>query len=338
MRSLSFTLFLFVNLFGLASPGLAQKKIHGTIESLDADNGTIVIRSLEGGSYKSIPLSLFKEDLPISHPLGHPRKLRDLHPPQRVLLTLNESEDVIAIQDESDIQWGHISTIDLKRGELIFRLGSMGRTIAFKKIPLKINSQPGDWAELKDGQAINFHYSPDHRQIVEARAGKGIHVSNPYGRHHHRVGIVAGVDHAKRKIRFLTTSERVLAEDLEYDNWAVVRVVHPTVNLQELPIQELQPYCKVSLLQEMDTGRVSSVTAEVPMLNRRKVLHVDAEKRLLRLDVDGKAEEFRIADPVVIRTQRGTGRLSQLQENKLVSVGLSLDNKQVLYLNLLDVQ
>lgn len=93
--------------------------------------------------------------------------------------------------------------------------------------------------------------------------------------------------------------------------------------------------CKVLLYYDSDTGRISSLSLDMPIMTRRLVEKFDAEKRLLTLAThEGKLETFHVPDDAYL--MQGDATLAKLQAKRFVNVVLSLDDKEAIYVSVLD--
>jgi hypothetical protein len=325
-------------LLGVAAAQEKEKIVHGTIRAIDRDNGTITISA---GTVKpqTKTLNLFKKDLPITHLAARPLTLADLGKDHRVALKVVGEDDVISIHSDADTDWGQIVTIARDHKEITARIGSTTRTLKLgPDVQIYVDGEPASARNLKANGYVNVCLSPDRSKILQIRQGKGITIGHPYGRNLHQTGFVLKKDDAARTLTVVSLGERYEKQDFVYDNWTYVRLTHSSYVIREGSMAELKGHCKIAYYYETDLRRLSTISADIPMIVRRPVAKFDAtERRLtLALDDDQNSEAFPIAaDAMIIRNGRPIG-LDWVKEKRLVSAGLSLDQQEIIFLMCLD--
>jgi hypothetical protein len=309
------------------------KEVHGLLQSLDVNKGVIVVVPARAQAPKGF--NLLQRDLPVTHALGHPLKLADLRPGQRVLLRVDEEQETVAsVRLDTDCQWGYVRGIDLDKKLLAVRLGHMPHTIAVTpEIRIERDGEPADLGDLKEGQAIVATFAPDHRRVLHVRAGRGTVGANPYTAAANVGGMLTAIDHAKKRLR-LIASDRYELLDLGFDNWSTVHLVHSSYVLREIDIRELTAPCRVSLYYDRDTKSATALHADVPRLVRRVAEKFDRATRqlVIRGDDDDPTETFVIAADARIMHGQQPATLDAVHAGAIVTAGLTLDGKEIIFL------
>lgn len=325
--------------FALVSPLAAQEKeklVHGTIQEIDVDIGTLTVTSLPRHEVKKFNLA--RRDLPVVDPLEVPLKLTDLRKHHRVALTVVGDENVTAIKFESDLEWGVIKSIDPVKQQLVLTVGYVTRPIDVGPAVTVIHDgKPGTLKDIKALGAIRMLLTPDRMAVRQVWTGKGVLSSNPYCARTHITGFVTAVDQTKRKLTLLT-SDRYKPMEFDFDAWTYVRLTFSSYVLGDMPVARVKGPFKVSLYVDTDTKRASSLSIDAPFIVRRVVEKLDRERRTLTIApaADDPQEEFPIAaDAQILYAGRPT-TLARVREKGLVSFGLSLDQREVIFLMCLD--
>lgn len=302
---------------------------YGLIEDLDRDNGTLTL--LLAPKQERKEFSLAGRDLPVTDAIGQPLQLADLAARQRVALQLGSDSDVTAIRREDECQWGYVVEVRPEKRELVFKEGHLQRTLAVPdRAVLRIDGQEGQFTDIKTGQGIKAVFAPDRRTLLQLQVGKGIG-SSPYYSLKHQDGVLLKVDHQRRTIQVIVRGERYTVEEYEYQPEALLRLTHSSYQLRTTDIAALQPYCRIFFYYESDARKVVQVSAEVPVLVRRKAEAVDRSGRQLKINANGSAEQLRVATDAMIRTPAGLGRWEDVAKGDLVSCGLSLDGREIVF-------
>jgi hypothetical protein len=336
LRSCQFTLLLALVLNPAASA--QQKEILGTLQALDAKVGTIAISQPPLGNEKTF--SLLNKDIPVTNSLGARLKLTDLKKHHRLVLTIANDEDVLAIRLESDLDWGVLTGVDAARNELMANMSHTPR-------PLKITPKMRVWIDGKIGSAANLKelkpwshgvkvlLTPDRSEIQEMWINRGKYHTNPYCRRIAVAGFLVRHDPVKQNLALITT-ERYQQMEFTYDSWTQLQLVHHFQTLRNVPISKLTSPCKVQIGYDSDTKRAGVIKLELPTISRREVAAIDPETRKLSLAAaeESPAEVFFVAaDAKIVRDGKEPSKLADVKANYVVSVGLSPDQKEVLYLS-----
>jgi hypothetical protein len=323
----------------LTLPALAQaqekQKLFGTLRALDVGAGSITVSVPGDKEIKTF--SLLKRDLPVTDPLGRTLKLDDLRPGYRVYLSMSDDGDYVAsVRNDADCRWGYLYRLDTAAGKVSIRAGSVARTaLLAPDVKVLVNHKAAALTALRTEQPAMLVFAPDHRHVVQVEQGRGTFGANPYCHHTFHSGLLVKADHAHKRLKIVTLAERFEEQDLEYDGWTTVRLVLGTHLVRDnFPVESLNPYCKVSLVTESDTNKVGPITAEVPRLTNRRVASFDAGKRKLVLKGEGeRIDEVTLAPDVkVMKNETKAGSLDDVREGGTVSVGLSPDGRQGIYL------
>lgn len=331
------TLTLALLLAGLAPPawGQAPPTLLGTIAAIDAATGSL--RLTHYSMMKPRELSLARADLPVTDALGKPLKLTDLGPRQRVVVQLGPDGDVIAIRREDPCRWGLVVAVEPAERRLRVQEGYTERQLQVPpEAVVLVDGQKADLAQVEANKAFKAILAPDQRTLLQLECGKGVSSSNPFCKQLSERGILMKIDHDRHTFQILTQEGRFVLQDWEFRPWSAVLWMHSSYRLRSTDIQTLQPYCKVNFQYESDTRQVNRVIAEVPILARRRVTGVQTAERWLTLDTAEQAQKFPVAADVTVRTPEGPGKWDDVAVDVLVSAGLSLDGKEVLYLYLWD--
>jgi hypothetical protein len=124
--------------------------------------------------------------------------------------------------------------------------------------------------------------------------------------------------------------------EIEYDAWTQLRLVHHFQTLRHVPISQLKAPCRAQIAYDSDTRRAGLVNLELPTVSRRRVASIDPATRKLSLEAtdESPAEDFLVAaDARIVREGKEPGMLANVKEKYMVSLGLSLDQKEILSLS-----
>ncbi len=327
----------------LASIAAAQEKeIFGTLQSLDAELGTVSISQPPKGQEKSF--NLFKKEIPITDSFGMRLKLTDLKKLHRLALITSADEDVVAIRVESNFDWGVVTQVDATRNELIANLSHMPRAVKITpQMRVSLDGKTGSAVDLRNvkpwSHGVKILLTPDRTAIQEMWITKSKYHTNPYSQRISITGFLVRHDPEKKTLS-LITSDRYKSVEFEYDSWTQLRLVHYTyTTLRNVPVSQLQSPAKVIVGYDSDTKRATSITLDVPMVLRRTVAAVDLATRKISIEAseEGPAEDFLIAaDAKILRLGKAPSALADVKVKSIVSLGLSLDQKEVLYVSFAD--
>lgn len=327
-------------LLTLIPPASAQEKeIFGTLQALDPETGTVSISRLRA---QDKAFSLQKRDIPVADAAGARLKLTDLKKHQRVALTIASADDeeVVAIRLESDLDWGVITKVDVARKELIANFSQTPRPLKITpKMRVSIDGKTGaaaDLSELKPwSHGVKMLLTPDRSTIQEMWINKGKYHSNPYCQRSWVSGFLVRHDPAKKTLSLVTT-DRYQPMEFEYDSWTQLRLVHGFSNLRDVPITQLISPSRVQIAYESDNRRTGAIDLEVPTAGRRHITAINQATRKISLEAsdDNPAEEFVVAaDARIVRQGKEMCTLADVKANYVAFLGLSLDQKEVLYLS-----
>jgi hypothetical protein len=319
----------------------AQKatEVFGVVDSVDAEAGVVSV--ITPASKEPRKLNLLKRDLPVTHASGDALTLESLRPGQRIMLRLDQDEEyVVAIRVDADCLWGSLAQIDTDKKTLVVRCGGYNTQtiVVTPDVRLLRDGEPVQLQDLKAAQSVTLVFAPDHRRLLQIQSGRGHSGTSPYGRPAPGGGLLVAVDHARKRLQLITLTERYQHQELEYDEWTDMNLVYSSYHLRDADIHDLRAPCRVSFYYDRDTRRLCSLQVDVPRLVRRTVAKFDRERRKLTLLLDDdQTEEFDVAaDAKIMRGYQPTGSLEDVKEGNPVQAGLSLDNKVVIFLQLLD--
>jgi len=321
---------------GLAArPVVAQSTVYGAIESLDDELGTITL--LLPPKHEPRQFNLAKANLPVANALGKPLKLTDLHQKQRVALQLDEADDVAAIRLDDNVLWAYIVKTDVKARQLLVKFG---RTERLLSVPAAVevlrDGQKTDLNDLAVGQGIKAIFAADEQTLAQIQCGKGISGVSPYHRWILQSGISLKVDQANRKFQIVTTSQPIKLEDYTFDRDAMLRLFHSSYLLRTTGMAAFHPFCKVSFYYESDSKEVVQISALVPTLVRCRVESVERDARRLTVQTGEKTPPLNVAADAMFRNQKGLATWADVRAEGLVTCGLSLDNREVVYVYIWD--
>ncbi|MSU79655.1 MAG: hypothetical protein EXS16_16400 [Gemmataceae bacterium] len=308
------------------------------MQSLDPELGTLSVSQPPKGQAQSF--SLVKKDLPITDSSGARLKLTDLKKHDRMVLTTFNDEDVIAIRVESNFDWGVVTHVDVARNELIANLSYMPRPVKITpQMRVSLDGKTGSAVDLREvkpwSHGVRVLLTPDRTGVQEMWITKGKYHGNPYGHRISVTGFLVRHDPVKKTLS-LITSDRYQIVEVAYDSWTQLRLVQNFNTLGNVPVSQLQSPAKVIIGYDSDTRRTTSINLEVPMVLRRHVAAIDLATRKISLEASGDspAEDFRIAaDAKITRLGKELCVLADVKVKYIVSLGLSLDQKEVLYLS-----
>lgn len=338
MPSLSFRLALLPLLCLVPSAAAQQKEIRGTLQTLDAQVGTLTIAQPPRGEEKTFSLS--SRDIPVADAAGARLTLSDLKKLHRVALTTSADDDIVAIRLESEFDWGVVTDVDVARREIIANISHTPRPLRITpKMRVSLDGNDASTINLADvkpwSHGVKVLLTPDRTGIQEMWIERGKHHSNPYCRRPTVTGFLVRHDPVAKSLTLVTT-DRYQTMEFEYDSWTQLRLVHYFQTLRNVPIDQLRSPCKASIGYDSDTKRVGVISLEVAMVYRRHVAAIDLQARQLTLAAseEGPAERFVIAaDARIVRQGKKQSTLTDVKENYLVSLGLSPDQQEVLYLS-----
>ncbi len=313
-----------------------EKDVCGTLQSIDVDKGTITVTLPPYNKPQTYNFS--RREIPIHHPLGQALKFEDLRPKSRLNLRLNTIEDVVSMRDDSDYEWGTVLAVDPDKKEFLARCGHAFKTLKIDDIPFRFNDEKGAIKNLKPMQGIKLILAPDRQKVVEIRAGKGVASGNPYCRFINQSGYLLKKDDARKIIQIGSLGDRTRILEFTYDAWTGVRLVVTAHVLRTISMDVVNPPGKVILHFESDRQRISALDVDVPIINRCVVKSYDKEKRALTIltDQEGNAETIPIAaDVTMVKDGVRVEPFKEIMEKRLVTLGLSLDQKEILFVNLL---
>lgn len=315
--------------------GWAQEKIYyGSLKSIDAANGTITIQPRELNQPKT--LNLFKKDLPITDVYGQKLKLEDLKVKSRLALTTKD-DDVLSICDESNYEWGVTIGYDLDKKEYVARFGNGVHKIKdTPELAVFHHEEKASLADFKPKQSVRVTLSPDRSKPIEIRYGKVSVNGNPYAKVVNHSGFLLKKDAQKKTVMVALIGERHEAFDLHYDAWTSVRLFYSTYLLGYAKMEDVNPYCRINFYYEIDRERLTSLNVDVPIISRHRVAAIDHAKRTITIvtNEEGKKETFPVSADVRVLNDTNAGNWTDAKEKSLVTVGLSLDQKEVIFLSI----
>lgn len=321
--------------FFFANPVAAQQIVHGTLEELDRELGTITV--LLPPKYEPKQFNLSKPDLPVHNALGKALKLTDVREKQRVALSLDDVEDVAAIRVDENCLWGFILKTDQANRQITLKYGHIQRVLHVPAdVPVLHDGAKDKLEGIQIGQAIKAVFAGEPARLVQIQTGKGISGSSPYHRWQHQSGVLLKIDHDRDALQILTLQERFKIEDYEFYPDAILRLTHSSYLLRTTGIDELHAHCKLSFYFETDTKKIVQVTALVPALARRKIASLDPASRRITIEGEDAKMSYQVAKDAMIHTSKGPARWEDVELGALISCGLSLDGREVLYLYLWD--
>jgi hypothetical protein len=337
MPSRSRRLALLLTLSLIPSASAQEKEVRGTLQALDPEVGTLSISQPPRGEEKTF--SLFKKDIPVTDAAGARLNLTDLKKHHRLALTTS-NDDVVAIRLESDLDWGVVIDVHVADNEVIANMSQTPRPLKITpKMRVWIDGKTGSAADLKAvkpwSHGVKVLLTPDRTAIQEMWINRGKYHSNPYCQRIAVTGFLVRHDPVKKTLSLVTTDRYQLME-FEYDSWTQLRLVHAFQTLRNVPISQLRSPCKVQIGYESDNRRTGVVSLEVATVSRRHVGSIDPATRKLSLAAseESPAEDFLIAaDARIVRDGKAASTLADVKEGNGVSLGLSLDQKEVLYLS-----
>ena len=329
---------LLLALSPLPSASAQEKEILGTLQALDPKVGTLSVSQPPIGQERA--LSILNKNILISDSSGARLKLTDLKKHDRLALVISEDEDVVAIRRESELDFGVVTHVDVARSELIANLSQTPRSLKITpKTRFSIDGKPGSAAALVDvkpwSHGVKVLLTPDRNALQEMWINKGKYHSNPYCHRIEVSGFLMGHDPAKKTFSLITT-ERYQLMEFDYDSWTQLRLVQHFQPLREVPIRQLKAPCKVQIAYDSDSRRTGIVNLEVATVSRRRVASIDPATRKLALEAtdDSPAEDFLVAaDARIMRDGKERSMLADVKERYVVTLGLSLDQKEVLNLS-----
>lgn len=327
-------------LFGFlvfANMALAQDRtLYGTLVAIDPKVGTLSLSMMQPKPLvKNFNLADMK--LPVTDGLDQQVPLDSLKKNARLAVRIGKDNDdeILAIRDESNIDIGAITGIDLKKSEITTKCGYAQRVLRITpELPIVIDEQPAPINKLK-ATSVDLVLNPERTKVVLVRQGKGMHYGNPYCRYENQAGFLLSRDDAKKTISLITLNERYKPLELNIDAWTHVRLMYSSWTLRDAPVDLIQPYVKMSLYYESDRKRVSTIAIEVPHITRRPFEAMDAKARSITILVDdNQRESFTIAEGTMVLRDYQPIRLEQVPMKGLMTVGLSMDQKEVLFIHL----
>ena len=337
MLSRCFALMLVLPLASIAAA--QEKEVLGTLQSLDPELGTLSVNQPPKGQEKSF--SLVKKDLPITDASGARLKLTDLKKYHRLVLTTANDEDVTAIRVESNFDWGVVLQVDVARNELLANMSHTPRPLKITpQMRVSLDGKTGSSVDLREvkpwSHGVKVLLTPDRTGIQEMWITKAKYHANPYCHRISVTGFLVRHDPVKKTLS-LITSDRYQLMEFDYDSWTQLRLVLNAYSaLRDVPVSQLQSPAKVIIGYDSDTKRATSINLEVPMVSRRHVAAIDLAKRKISLQASegSPAEDFQIAaDAKITRLGKELCVLADVKVNYIVSLGLSLDQKEVLYIS-----
>jgi len=321
-----------------AAAAQGEKEILGTLRSLDPEVGVVSLSLPPDGQEKT--LSLFKKDIPVTDAAGARLKLTDLKRHHRIALTISSDEDVVAIRLESDVDWGVITHVDVAGKELLANMTQTPRPLKITpKMRVSLDGKTGTAVDLNEvkpwSHGVKVLLTPDRTAIQEMWINKARYHSNPYCHRTTVTGFLVRHDPEKKSLSLITT-DRYQPMEFEYDAWTQLRLVHYFQTLRHVPIGQLQTPSRASISYESDNRRTGVISLEAATVSRRHVTALDLETRKISLAASdtNPAEDFLIAaDARILHQGREPRMLADVKVGYLVSLALSLDQKEALYLS-----
>lgn len=219
---------LFITLLFFAAPGFAQeneKIVHGTLASLDLENGTIKFAQIFPDKLKT--LNLLKKDIPVTDVNGQKLKLEDLRPKRRLVLKVTEADDVVGIVDETNLDWGVVIAVkpEIKEFTAIFGYGvPLMRVIRVTPdIEIVHAGKPHDFSSIRPASALQVTLNRDRKSVRRIATGVS---PNPYCRLIPVSAFFSGHDPARKTFEFITLTERYRKIHLSYDEWTLIRYTY----------------------------------------------------------------------------------------------------------------
>ncbi len=247
---------------------------------------------------------------------------------------------MVAIRRESDLDFGVVTQVDVARSELIANLSQTPRPLKITpQLRWSIDGKPGSAAALSDvkpwSHGVKVLLTPDRAAIQEMWINKGKYHSNPYCHPISVTGFLVGHDPARKSFSLITT-DRYQVMEFAYDAWTQLRLVHAFQALRYAPISQLKTPCKAQIAYDSDTRRTGIIHLEVASVSRRRVASVDSAMRKLSLEAtdESPAEDFLVAaDARIVRDGKEPSQLADVKAQQVVSLGLALEQREVLYLS-----
>jgi hypothetical protein len=310
-------------------PAQNGKEVKAVVQEIDATVGTMAV-ILEGRKTHQVKtFNLARPDLPVSDGSGKALKLADVEPGQRVYLHLAD-DDVTAIRLAAPSLYGTVERVSVSERRVVLKSKIGERTIVLPESAKVIaGGEPARLEDVKAGQAALVVFSPDQRNVVELRTGRGV---APPAYLAKAVGVLIDVDRPRRTVQILNTSSKGdthALRELPLAKEATFGLFHGSRPFRELTLDEVTRGVKVAYWTDTGTRKLVHLDVEMPTLGRRLVKRFDAETRQLVLDDPDGDKVLTLAPNVKVQTPAGTGKLDDIRPKANVSCGLSPDRKLV---------
>jgi Cu/Ag efflux protein CusF len=312
------------------------KELKGVIHAVDSKSGTITLDQMTTG--KRHELSLAAKDLPVTDALGRPIKLGDLREELRVIAKLRGDVEAVSLKLDGPYLHGTIRTVDAKKRRITFKHAFGDNTIDVpKEAKVLLSGNASSLEQLQGGAAIQVLYAFDKKSVLQVQSGKGVQARDPYQKVLRYYGVLAEVDHGKRTVQiFLQSTDPGTVKTYRVSSDVYLRTMYHFKEVKEITFPQLAKWAKIDCFIDRDTDRVVHLSADLPMMIRRKVVKVDAEARKLTIEEDQKEETLDLADDLFVWTPKGDAKLANITANRIVNCAFTLDRSKVQLLYLWD--
>lgn len=308
-----------------------KTEIRGTIKKLDLENGTLAFKPLY--SDKILALSLAGKEVPVTNIVGQRLPLTDLQEGQRAFITVVERTEIVAVQLEWPTYWGALQKVEFETGKLYLQNNLRDLVLPLSRdVPLVIDGKPGRWNELKDGQALKATVSVDGKKLLQVHAGKDIFPRDPHRQLRYLNGVILDVDPGPKKLQILihNTSEPLSLEWVPVHPEAPIKINYHKRWIMNGSFEDFHKLVSIHFVRDEETQTIELVEAEVPEKTFRKVLRFEAGKTVVYEEQREEKSLPLSADFKVFLAGKGEGKVSDIDLERRLNLGLSLDRSRVI--------